>query len=87
MNAFLSSGSNYDIYLANGSLQFLTDHMQELCTTALFTGALCFGPLIFITLVVEQVQTAEMLLSPCFGNGWGLWVPYVSKGLLQYIAR
>ena len=47
---------------------------------------MCFEPS-FITLVVEQVQTAEMLLSQCYGNGWGLWVPYVSKGLLQYITR
>ena len=30
----------------------------------------------FITFVVEQVQSAEMLLSHCFGNGWGLWVLY-----------
>ena len=31
---FLSSRSNYNIYLAKGPLQLLTDHMQELCTTA-----------------------------------------------------
>ena len=31
---FLSSRSNYNIYLAKGPLQLLTDRMQELCTTA-----------------------------------------------------
>ena len=47
----------------------------------------CFGLLMVYNISGEQVQTAEMLLSHCLGNGWGLWVPYVSKGLLQYITR
>ena len=37
----------------------------------------CFGPLMVYNISGEQFQSAEMLLSHCFGNGWGLWVPYV----------
>ena len=58
------------------------DRMQELCTTAS-----CLKGHVFWTFLVEQVQTAEMLLSHSCGNGWGLWVLYASKGLLQYITR
>ena len=47
----------------------------------------CFGLLMVHNISGEQAQTAEMLLSHCFWNEWGLWVLYVSKGLLQYITR
>ena len=55
----------------------VTDRMQELCTTAsCLHGHVFWTLMMMITLVVEQVQTAEMLLSHCFGNGWELWVLY-----------
>ena len=68
---------------------WLTDwpYSRTLHNSIMFTGSCVLGLWWFIALVVEQVQTAEMLLSHCFGNVWGLWVAYVSKGLLHYIAR
>ena len=69
MNVFLSYGCNYDVYLAKGSLQVVTDRMQELCTTTLFTGALCFGPLIFITFVVGDCRLLRCYLVTVLGMG------------------
>ena len=46
---FLSSGSNYNIYLAKGPLQLLTDRIQEPCTTAS-----CLQGHVFWTLMIHN---------------------------------
>ena len=76
---FLSSGINFS-FLGKRYFAMVTDHMRELCTKAsCLHGHVFWTLMMMITLVVEQVQTAEMLLSHCFGNGWELWVS------MQYI--